>query len=191
MSKKTEDTRARLLVGALRVFAQHGFEGASMRQIAQHAGVAPGLAYHYFESKEAMLRSLLVDGAEKLQANFAEAAGITEPRLRIATLIRAAGRTIAENPEYFKLSAGLRAQPRTVGGLASEFEQLQGALVEQWARWLGEADCNDAVADAHLTIAALTGIAQDAADSPDYPLEHVLERLIARLLSPIASGVTP
>jgi AcrR family transcriptional regulator len=49
-----EDTRARVIASALRLFGQHGFDGASTRDIAVDAGVnAPSLQY-YFASKEGL-----------------------------------------------------------------------------------------------------------------------------------------
>src|SRR5215469_12289085 len=49
-----DETRARIVHTALRLFGEHGFEGASTRDIASAAGVnAPALQY-YFDSKEGL-----------------------------------------------------------------------------------------------------------------------------------------
>ena len=49
-----EETRARIIVTALKLFGERGFEGASTREIATSAGVnAPALQY-YFDSKEGL-----------------------------------------------------------------------------------------------------------------------------------------
>jgi AcrR family transcriptional regulator len=53
--KKAEETRARILEAALRIFRERGFERATMREVAAEAGVALGGAYYYFESKEAIV----------------------------------------------------------------------------------------------------------------------------------------
>lgn len=52
---KSEETRARILASALNVFREHGFDAATMREIAARAGVAVGAAYYYFDSKEALV----------------------------------------------------------------------------------------------------------------------------------------
>jgi TetR/AcrR family transcriptional regulator, regulator of cefoperazone and chloramphenicol sensitivity len=50
--QRGEETRARIVVTALKLFGERGFEGASTREIAASAGVnAPALQY-YFDSKE-------------------------------------------------------------------------------------------------------------------------------------------
>jgi AcrR family transcriptional regulator len=52
---KSEETGQRILNAALALFRQEGFESATMREIAQTAGVATGAAYYYYPSKEAIV----------------------------------------------------------------------------------------------------------------------------------------
>lgn len=47
-------TRAEILAAARGLFAENGFDRASMRVIARRAGVDPALISHYFDSKEAL-----------------------------------------------------------------------------------------------------------------------------------------
>ncbi len=54
-----EDRRHQILEAALKVFAEKGFKGATNQNIADEAGVTPGLIYWYFKSKEEMLFALL------------------------------------------------------------------------------------------------------------------------------------
>lgn len=54
-----QDTRGTILRAARRLFAEHGLEGASVRQIAGEAGVDPALVHHYFGTKEALFREVL------------------------------------------------------------------------------------------------------------------------------------
>lgn len=49
--------RARIRDAALEQFAEHGFEGATIRGIAQAAGVSPGLVQHHFGSKDGLRRA--------------------------------------------------------------------------------------------------------------------------------------
>ena len=44
---------------ALAVFAEYGYHGATMKQIAQVTGLSYGLVYHYFPSKEKMFREII------------------------------------------------------------------------------------------------------------------------------------
>ena len=57
-SKKGIQTAERLYKVALALFREQGFQATTMRDIAQSAGVSPGLLYRYFPSKEALLLRL-------------------------------------------------------------------------------------------------------------------------------------
>lgn len=54
-----QDTRGAILRAARRLFAEHGFQGASLRQIAAEAGVDPALVHHYFGTKDGLFRAVL------------------------------------------------------------------------------------------------------------------------------------
>jgi AcrR family transcriptional regulator len=54
-----EDRREQIMDAALRVFSQKGFERTTNKDIAQEAGITPGLIYHYFESKEDLLKAAI------------------------------------------------------------------------------------------------------------------------------------
>ena len=51
----SEETRQQILDAALALFRDKGFEPATIREIAQRAGVSLGAAYYYFDSKEALV----------------------------------------------------------------------------------------------------------------------------------------
>jgi AcrR family transcriptional regulator len=54
-----EDRREQIMDAALHVFAQKGFARATNREIAREAGVTSGLIYHYFDSKDALLKAII------------------------------------------------------------------------------------------------------------------------------------
>ncbi len=52
--------RAQIVDAALHVMAEHGFRGASIKRIAQHAGLkSPALIYWYFKDKQALFEAML------------------------------------------------------------------------------------------------------------------------------------
>lgn len=59
-SEKT-DKRKALLEVAERLFAEHGFEAVSIRQLAQEAGVNLAMVSYYFGSKEGLFQELLAE----------------------------------------------------------------------------------------------------------------------------------
>ncbi len=57
--QQARETRARLIEAALHLFAEKGVGGTSIKDIAREAGVAQGLLYHYFASKDDLLWGVL------------------------------------------------------------------------------------------------------------------------------------
>src|SRR6267378_3510468 len=57
--------RAQIVDAALHVMAEHGFRGASIKRIAQHAGLkSPALIYWYFKDKQALFDAMLDEPPE-------------------------------------------------------------------------------------------------------------------------------
>ena len=66
------ERRRELLACAMRLFAEEGYDNASVRAVARAAGVAPGLAYHYFDSKERMFAEAIGDYARRCAEGICE-----------------------------------------------------------------------------------------------------------------------
>lgn len=60
------DVRGLLLQAATRAFAERGFHGASVRSIAESAGVNPAMIHYYFGNKPGLYAQVLADALEPL-----------------------------------------------------------------------------------------------------------------------------
>lgn len=59
---KSDRTRAQILGAAKELFAEHGYEGASIRDVASRASIDPALVIRYFHSKDELFaRAAVVD----------------------------------------------------------------------------------------------------------------------------------
>jgi TetR/AcrR family fatty acid metabolism transcriptional regulator len=67
------DKRRQILDAAVRVFARQGFHATRVADIADEAGVAYGLVYHYFRSKDEVLNELFVERWSLLLSAIEEA----------------------------------------------------------------------------------------------------------------------
>jgi AcrR family transcriptional regulator len=65
-----EDKRRQLLDAAVRVFARKGFHASRVGDIAEEAGVAHGLLYHYFKSKDQVLEAVFHENWSVLVARI-------------------------------------------------------------------------------------------------------------------------
>ena len=87
--KRRELTRAHLLAAAAEVFAERGFHGATLDQIADAAGFSKGAVYSNFASKDELFLALNQRQGEEMVQAYAEATADAEdqtPAERIATM---------------------------------------------------------------------------------------------------------
>lgn len=59
MQQRSEETRARIIESAIKLFSNRGFNAASVDDICAEAGMSKGAFYHHFESKQALFLALL------------------------------------------------------------------------------------------------------------------------------------
>ena len=70
VTKEPEVRKQEILDTALKLFGENGYEKTSMTDIAKAIGVAQGLCYRYFPSKEALFDSALEQYADILVEQF-------------------------------------------------------------------------------------------------------------------------
>ena len=70
------DRRTQIIEAATRVLGERGYGRTSLKDIAAEAGVTPALIYHYFESKEDLLLSVIAEMQQLLHRRV-DAAGAT------------------------------------------------------------------------------------------------------------------
>jgi AcrR family transcriptional regulator len=80
------DYRAKIGTVAEALFAERGFDGTSLREIAERTGVTKALIYHYYENKEGLYQAILEDAASDVVTRVEE---ITENGEEPETQIRA------------------------------------------------------------------------------------------------------
>lgn len=71
-ARAAADRRRQILDAAVRVFARRGFHGCRVSDVADEAGVAYGLVYHYFASKDEILDTLFLERWDVMLATIAE-----------------------------------------------------------------------------------------------------------------------
>lgn len=128
---KTEARRAEILRTALEAFSVRGFQGSSLREIAEAAGLSQAGVLHHFSSKETLLAAVL---AEKDAASIAHFDGVGG-----VGILEALRGVVAENlaqPGLIRLFTTLSAEAINEEHPAHEYFQLRYAGAREL---LGEA----------------------------------------------------
>jgi TetR/AcrR family fatty acid metabolism transcriptional regulator len=194
MPERVADRRAELLEAAVRVFAKKGFHASRVGDIATEAGVAHGLLYHYFRSKDEVLETVFRDTWTALVAETRRIESSDYPlreKLRLFAriylgawlhtpdLVRVLVREVARGP-------GVGSRVAEIGEL---FETLQRIIEAAQASGEARADLDPTIAawalyGAHEEI--LTGwvLGQLPGD------EAEVERAVATVVNIAHSGLT-
>lgn len=128
-----DDKAAAVLAAAGQVFAQRGYEGATMLDVARAAGFSKAGVYHYFASKEHLLHGLLTESLTQVVADLtvADPGDKSDPAERLATLVDAYVRSFSSRlrvvtPLLLRLEL-LRPEWR------SEVKGLEREIVDRFA----------------------------------------------------------
>jgi AcrR family transcriptional regulator len=104
MSTAAVDKRRVILDAAVRVFARQGFHTCRVSDVADEAGVAYGLVYHYFSSKDEILDTLFVERWDLMLEAIAEAdAGHDEPRDKLRAIASFIVESYRRDPNMMKV----------------------------------------------------------------------------------------
>lgn len=191
------DTRDRLLAEAANVFADKGYDGTRVQEVARRAGLTTGAIYRNFADKSDLLIAAIDQAAQRLltlltQARSAGSGGgevLTGLVARVAAPERAtARRLLLETLTAARRDADVRAR---VTPLLATVRREIAAVVEQ-SKQTGEVPGDvDADAWAHLGLSIAFGsYLLEAAGAP-LPERKAWESLVERLLTTPAARPAP
>ena len=104
MTTAAVDKRRVILDAAVAVFARQGFHTCRVSDIADEAGVAYGLVYHYFSSKEEILDTLFLERWDVMLAAIADAdASARSPREKLYAIAAFIIDSYRYDPELMKV----------------------------------------------------------------------------------------
>ena len=164
------------------LFAERGYGGASMDELARRAGVTKPVVYELFGSKEGLFGACVDRSIERLAAEIAAAVRAQdqpEARLRaggLAFIRFAAGNRVA----WDLMSMGGRFAEQARAVRSSQAELIRGLMAEMAAEGT---DPRELEVAAHAVNAAYEGVAHWMWEHPDVPIERIAD-WIADLLIP-------
>ena len=104
MTTAAVDKRRLILEAAVRVFARQGFHTCRVSDIADEAGVAYGLVYHYVSSQEEILDTLFLERWDVMLAAIAEAdSSHRSPREKLFAIASFIVESYRHDPELMKV----------------------------------------------------------------------------------------
>jgi AcrR family transcriptional regulator len=200
-AEKQARTRAELLRAAAAVFAQQGYEGASVEQIAERAGYSHGAVYSNFAGKDglflAVFEDYMAERARELAATQAELAEDAPLEQRGRALADQWMERFARDRESFLLHLEFLAASRNEPELAERFGNRSAALRETIASYITHYEEEEGIdsplppADLALILRALgIGLAIEALVSPDAVRDDLYGDFVELLVSMLRERAT-
>jgi AcrR family transcriptional regulator len=193
---KHEQKRGEIIGAALRCFTRDGFRGASTTDICTEAGISPGHLYHYFESKEAIIETMIDMG-------LARAAGRFEQILAAPDVIEALLADIEDTSLRFRPAQALNLDGLAEAARNPEFARMiarhTDAVRRMWVDFLRQAQSQGLVdsgldpdATANILIALIDGSRAMPIRNPKLDIKqsvaHLRTMLVRFLRPPEAQG---
>jgi len=185
------EKRELILETALEIFATYGYHGASISMIAQHAGIAKGLLYNYFESKEDLLKAVVSDGFKDfldiytplLDKNFSEE--MLTPEL-FRKLFKKAFKVMKDNIHFWRLYYALALQPGVMEMIIKDYEGYMFTHLDLMEKYYKKQGSKKPRADAlHLYI-LMDGITMNYIQPHnEFTIEEMESTIIKELEKPI------
>jgi AcrR family transcriptional regulator len=191
--EEKEMRRQSIIDAAEQVFAQRGFEVATMADIADQARLSRALVYFYFKDKEELALAITARGLQALRRSFERASAKCQTGLEKATAIGQAYMDFARNQsDYFKFFG--RGEVRELGPspvgenerlCASEGEKTLAVLADAVRRGVADGTIDPGVGDPAAVAVVLWGFIHgmlQVAASKKSMLEKLIHLDIADLL---------
>jgi TetR/AcrR family transcriptional regulator, fatty acid metabolism regulator protein len=191
------DKRRIILDAAVRVFARQGFHTCRVSDIADEAGVAYGLVYHYFQSKDEVLDTLFLERWDVLLEAIREVDASSQPaRDKLGAIAGFIIDSYRHDPDLMKViivevtRAANSFGAAHLGKITEAYAQIRG-IVEQAQR---DGEFRDAVTAEFAAMAfygaieqVLTGwifgLLEESDDSYDRAKDYVVETICGGLES--------
>jgi TetR/AcrR family transcriptional regulator len=122
-----EGTRRAVLDAAERLFAERGFAGTSVRDLAAASGVSHPLIQHHFGTKEELYAAVLRRCAEEYAARFPDVVGVTDRPVDLRTEMTRIFTCLRQNGPLLRMIGWARLEGRQE--LVTGGEELRQALI--------------------------------------------------------------
>ncbi len=173
-------SKQKILDAALEVFATNGFTNSTIASIAKKADVSKGLAYNYFENKDALLKEVFDDGFSKIELLLTNSIN-PDPFKSLISIIETTFTSFESDLSFWTLYIQATIQPDSREIISDQIEARLHGIMSGLVQTFDTLKAEDPVTEAYLFGAHFDGVLCDYMMMPDtYPLEKVKNLLIKR-----------
>ncbi|CAN0075446.1 unnamed protein product [Chrysoparadoxa australica] len=183
-----ESSSKKIMDASLELFGTIGYKSTTIAQIAESAGVSKGLIYNYFDSKEALLKAMILqlskEGEGMMEQSFSE-----DPRETLENMIRMAFKWLRDNEKQNRLMVSLVIQVDQFDFVHNLAKTKMNEYLTMLEELLKKIKFPDYRTEARILTTLFDGIGiQYLILKQDYPLDEIEKMLIERYCSSTKKG---
>ncbi len=174
-----EERKHQILEAALHVFAEDSYHGSSMAAVAKKAKISKGLIYNYFQSKEEILISLVVDVFDEVMFIMDLNPDVPLTKERFVQIIDKSIDEVVKNPQRWKLYMSLSFQPDVTPILMEQMLPKIQPFMVQMTNYFVAKGYDDPMTMMRYYSAVLDGVQMHILMDPEnFPVEKVKKMII-------------
>ncbi len=175
-----QEKRLKIIQSALSLFAHTGFHSTSISQIAKAASISKGLIYNYFESKEALLEAIIVEGINLMLSGMGDISEI-KTEAEFEAMVNNSFEMTLQNVEFFRLYFSILTQEEVSEKYKTKFMELVEPFIQLLAGYYANKGIPNPELHALMLGSLLDGVFIDYFLAPDlYPLEPIKQLIIEK-----------
>jgi AcrR family transcriptional regulator len=176
-----EKGRDKILAAALKLFAENGYETTSIDDVVKRAKVSKGSAYHYFTSKEALLKAVVVNGLSGLGALMERVEAVKSPNEKLVTFINVSFEMLDADKKVWKLYFSLLTQTTLPRSVRNVLQPMIAEMLVYMEKLFKDIGAQDAAGESRILAAMLDGVfLHYLLLGPGYPLDDMRQKILSR-----------
>ncbi len=176
-----EKSREKILSAALKLFAEKGYDTTSVDDVVKRARISKGSAYHYFPSKEALLRAVVTNGLSAFGSLVERVESAQSPKEKLAAFINVSFDLLEADVRVWKLYFSLLTQATLPRSVRKMLEPMVGEMLVYMKTLFEQMGTEDADGEARILAALIDGVfLHYLLVGSNYPLSEIRQKILSR-----------
>ncbi len=177
--KIRQDRKKAILDAAMVVCAEEGYHNASMSMIAKRAGVSKGLIYNYFESKEELVKYMMIDLVDEVMHDMHLDVLEDMTRDDFIYFIEKGFELVLEDTQKWKLYMTVAMQPEVMALVMDKMIEKMQPYMIMCAKYFAKKGHEDPMVMMRYFSAVMDGVQfHIMMDKNNFPVEEVKKMII-------------
>jgi len=172
-----DNRKAEILEAAIELFAEKGFQGASISLLAKKAGISKGLVYNYFSNKDDLVKEVIDQGMIKMFEHFTLPSDVFTDA-DMDRLINQNFNLLDESPHYWQLYFSVIMQPEIMKLTIESIMKIVMPMMQHLSSYFESKGYKDSESEAYFIGSLMDGVSLNYLYNKEiYPRDYAIRRI--------------